>query len=371
MIEDSSNQHITRLTPLGAILALIEAKTVAVPHRQCAPAAALGAILARDVTVPVLPRQPLALRDGYAVEAAATTGASSYAPISLATVPSRVDTGEPMPPGTDAVALLDAIVMHRDRAEAIAAVDAGEGVLAAGADAMPEAPLRRAGERLRGLDTIIMSAAGIADVTVRQPRLCIACGSERRTPLIDAARAMLVRFGTAGGAIVLDDGASLDGALADERAEAVIAVGGTGSGTRDMSVETLAKRGRVETHGIAVSPGETAAFGWVGARPVLLIPGRLDAVLAVWLLIGRHILAKLAKGKVDDMSSLLPLKRKVASAIGLTELIPVRCSGGMAEPLASGYLSFSALTQSDGFVVVPADSEGFASGMQVAVTPWP
>ncbi len=55
----------------------------------------------------------------------------------------------------------------------------------------------------------------------------------------------------------------------------------------------------------------------------------------------------------------------------MTELIPVSCADGMAEPLGSGYLSFTALARSDGWIVVPADSEGFAAGTQVAVTPWP
>ena len=50
---------------------------------------------------------------------------------------------------------------------------------------------------------------------------------------------------------------------------------------------------------IAVSPGETAAFGFVGTRPVLLMPGRLDSALAIWLLIGRHIIAKLSGGRVE------------------------------------------------------------------------
>ncbi len=68
---------------------------------------------------------------------------------------------------------------------------------------------------------------------------------------------------------------------------------------------------------------------------------------------------------------MLPLKRKVTSTIGMTELVPVRCAGGMAEPLASGYLSFMALAQSDGWIVVPAESEGFPAGAQVAVRPWP
>ena len=375
MARDSSNQpsgsqRITRLTPLGSILALIDAKVAAVAPRRCAPAAALGATLAEDVVAPMLPRQPLALRDGYAVDAAATTDASSYAPVPLTAAPLRVDIGEDLPPGSDAVAPFDAIVLRGGGAEAIAAVAAGEGMLPAGADAMWHEPLRRAGERLRGLDTIIMSAAGIAEVTVRQPRLHITRGSARKSPLIDAARILLERLVSAAGGRVLDNAASLDAALADEEAEAIIAIGGTGSGRNDKSVEILAKRGRVDAHGIAISPGETAAFGWAGTRPVLLIPGRLDAVLAVWFLIGRPLLAKLSGGGVDNAPALLPLKRKAASAIGMTELIPVRCSGGMAEPLASGYLSLSALTQSDGFIVVPADGEGFAAGTEVAVTPW-
>jgi molybdopterin molybdotransferase len=51
--------------------------------------------------------------------------------------------------------------------------------------------------------------------------------------------------------------------------------------------------------------------------------------------------------------------------------VPVVCADGMAEPLGSGYLSLRALTRSDGFIVVPADSEGYAAGTPVAVRSWP
>ena len=111
-------------------------------------------------------------------------------------------------------------------------------------------------------------------------------------------------------------------------AHAGFVIGGTGSGRGDASVRTLTQFGRVEAHGIAVSPGETAAFGFVGTRPVLLMPGRLDSALAIWLLVGRHIVAKLAGGSVEDTPNMLPLKRKVTSTIGLTELVPVRCADG-------------------------------------------
>jgi molybdopterin molybdotransferase len=371
MAFDSSTQRIVRLTPLGAVLALIESEVVAVKPRSCALGSALGATLAEDVVASERPPHPIALRDGYAVEAAAVADASSYAPILFVLPPHRVDTGEPMPARTDAVAPLDAVTMRGERAEAIAAVAPGEGVLPAGGDAPPRAVLRRAGEHMRALDIAVAASVGIAEVTIRMPRLRFALGSARKTSLIDAAFVLLTSLATKTGAVVVGEPGSLDAALADEDADAVIAVGGTGSGRDDDSVLTLAKRGRVEVHGIAISPGETAAFGWTGARPVLLIPGRLDAALAVWQLIGRPLTAKLAGNSAADASVMLPLKRKAASTIGLVELIPVRCADGMAEPLGSGYLSLAVLTGSDGFIVVPADSEGFAAGAQVAVRSWP
>lgn len=367
----SSIQRIARLTPLASVLALIEARVGAVGPRLCGPTQALGATLAQDVTVPELPARAVALRDGYAVEAAAITDAGAYAPLPFATMPRRVDAGDAMPPGTDAVAPLDAVVVRGDRAEAVAAVAPGEGVLPTGTDAAAQMLLGRPGTILRALDIAAMTAAGVRDVSVRSPRLRLARGSAAQSSFIDAALTLLADLIAKAGGNVLGDAISLEPALTDQEADAVVAIGGTGSGRNDGSVRFLAARGRVEVHGIAISPGETAALGWVGPRPVLLLPGRLDAALSGWLLVGRYLLARLASGTVEEATRPLPLKRKVASAIGLTELVPVVCADGMAEPLGSGYLSLRALTRSDGFIVVPADSEGYAAGTPVAVRSWP
>jgi molybdopterin biosynthesis enzyme len=282
-----------------------------------------------------------------------------------------IDVGEPLPSGADAILPLDAVTLRGHRAEAVASVAAGEGVLPAGADATPQTPLRRAGECMRAIDIAVMRAAGIKEVTIRVPHIHIVHGGEARSPAILSALTTLIRVAGEAGGVVTGQSITLESALNDKQSGAVIAVGGTGSGRRDAAVHTLARLGRVEAHGVAMSPGETTAFGFAGERPVLLVPGRLDAALAVWLLIGRHIVAKLAGGSVEDMPAMLPLKRKVTSTIGMTELIPVSCAGGMAEPLASGYLSLTALARSDGWVIVPAESEGFAAGTQAAVRAWP
>jgi molybdopterin biosynthesis enzyme len=125
----------------------------------------------------------------------------------------------------------------------------------------------------------------------------------------------------------------------------------------------------VEFHGVGLIPGETAAFGFVGARPVLLLPGRLDAAIAAWLVIGRRWLARLSARSEAEVLVTAELTRKVASTLGMAEVVPVRCEGSNAEPLASGYLSFSALARASGWILIPAESEGYPAGTRVAVRP--
>jgi len=375
MAKDTSNQHsgiqrISRLTPLRAILALIESRVSPVKARKCATAAAAGFTLADDVVTAERPTSSIALSDGFAVDAAAVADAGPYAPALLPALPQWIEAGQSLPIGTDAVAPLDAITQRGERVEVIVPVLAGQGILPAGGDAAAQTVLRRAGERMRDIDCAVAAAVGFAELNVREPRIWIARGRAATTPLIDAGLAMLARFVGKSGATNHGELTDLHEALARDEADAVIALGGTGGGRDDESVRTLARLGRVEADGIAVAPGETAAFGFAGERPVLLMPGRIDAALALWLLIGRRLVAKLAGGGVADTPTIMPLKRKATSTIGMTELIPVSCADGMAEPLGSGYLPFTALARSDGWIVVPADSEGFAAGAQVAVTLW-
>jgi molybdopterin biosynthesis enzyme len=134
----------------------------------------------------------------------------------------------------------------------------------------------------------------------------------------------------------------------------------------------LATQGRVVAHGIAISPGETTAFGMIDHRPVLLLPGRIDAAVAGWLTLGCPLVDRLsASGDASDPSTVARLARKVASPIGLVEIVPVRITGGHAEPIASGYWSLAALATTDGWILVSANSEGLPAGSEVVIRPWP
>jgi molybdopterin biosynthesis enzyme len=104
---------------------------------------------------------------------------------------------------------------------------------------------------------------------------------------------------------------------------------------------------------------------------VLLVPGRVDSALAVWLTLGRFLLGRLAATSERERTTICALTRKVASPLGMTEVVPMRCRDGTAEPLASGYLPAQALAQADGWVLVPAGSEGYPAGAEVMVRPLP
>jgi molybdopterin biosynthesis enzyme len=362
-------QTIARLTPLADVLALIAREVRQVVPRDVAIEQALHATLAADVVAKLRPTAPLALIDGWALASELTRDAGGYAPAPLPRMPPRVDAGQPLPQGADCVAPLDTVVVKNGRSEVLAPAKAGDGVLARGADSDGTTAMRRTGERLRAVDVAALSAAGETTVSARVPRLRVVA-ARSDTILANVARLIANDAARHRAAVDAANGDFAE-ALDDDEADAIMVIGGTGSGTNDRSVQTLADKGRVVIHGIGLSPGETAAFGFVGVKPVLLLPGRLDAALAVWLTVGRYLLWTLAGATEREMAEIAILSRKVTSTVGLAEFVPVRRADDKIEPLATKYLPFSALVRSHGWILVPADSEGYSAGAQVPLWPWP
>jgi len=104
---------------------------------------------------------------------------------------------------------------------------------------------------------------------------------------------------------------------------------------------------------------------------VLALPGRLDAALAAWHLLGQLMLARLAGSREPEWQRTARLTHKVSSTVGLSELVPVRCKGRFATPIASGYVPLSALAQANGWILIAPESEGYPASTEVMVRPWP
>jgi molybdopterin biosynthesis enzyme len=371
MFGEPENQRITQLMPLQDVLALIDEASRPVAPQLLAVATAVGGVLTVDAAIQYpVPATALALRDGWAVAAEETNDGSAYAPAPLP-VALRVDAGAPMPNGTDAVAAIDAVTVRGGVMHALAPVAPGDGVLPVGGDLAAGTTLLQRGQLLRHHHVAVLAAAGFEAVSIREPHIRIV-GARPETDTIVQFAANCI-----GGAVSREGGIGttydlpLAHAIADEGADAVVIIGGTGSGENDTTVRTLAAFGEIKAHGIALCPGETTAFGVAGGRPVLALPGRLDAALAVWHLLGSRLMARLCDRDELLATRSARLTRKITSTVGLSELIPVRCDGGSATPIASGYLPLSSLAQADGWVLVAANSEGFPAGSEVVVRPWP
>jgi len=312
-----------------------------------------------------LPHAAIALVDGWAVRAETVADAGAYAPMLLVPAPSWVDAGDAMPRDTDAVLPPDAVTDDAGGAQAHAAATVGDGVLAAGADAAPDRPLRLAGERLRAVDVAALQAAGIARVLVREPRVRVVA-----MPGCDAVALAISRGVAAHGANVIFVRA-LERALADEQTDIVIAIGGTGAGRKDGSVAMLARMGEIAIHGFGIAPGETAALGAVKGHPVLMLPARLDAALSGFLIVGEALLRRLTGAATSETAMPVTLTRKIVSTVGLAEVVPVRRVAGGLEPLAMGHWPIQAIARADGWVLVPPESEGFAAGTQLEMRAFP
>ena len=354
----NDRQRITSLTPIAQVLTRVATLAHPVAPRELALADAEGRVLAADVSVTApVPTAPVALTDGWAVRADQVADAGPYAPVLLDPAPRWVDAGTRMPRETDAVLPPDAVA----GTEVQAAATAGDGVLAAGSDA--DRLLRLAGERLRAVDSAALQAVGISRVSVREPRVrVVSIGADG--PALAVARGVAAQGANV---IFVRD---LARALAED-ADAVVAVGGTGAGRNDASVTQLARAGQLDIHGFGLSPGESAALGSVRRRPVLLLPARLDAALAGFLVVGVTLLRHLTGAITSQPEMPLTLTRKIVSTVGMAEVVPVRRNPEGIEPLASGHWPMQALTRADGWVLVPAESEGFAAGAQLAMRTFP
>jgi len=363
-----TSQRVTRLAPLSDALARISVLASPVAARSLDVSSAIGRVLAADVVAPVpRPKTAIALRDGYAVRAESVADAGAYAPIALTTGPAWVEVGEPVSGPADAVLEPEAVAVNGGVTQVLLPVGSGEGVLAAGRDVAEGEILRRTGECLRGIDAAVLQAVGASRVAVRVPQVRIICANPSMSAANDfvapllagairkaGACAQIVRIGA--------ENLALERAITEADTDAIVTIGGTGRGRQDQTMRTLAALAALEIHGIGLTPGTTAGLASLAGRPVLCVPGRLDAAVAAFLVLGRHLLARLSGRASVEPGTQAIVGRKIVSAIGLAEVVLVRHGTAGVEPVAREAFPWAALAGAEGWILVPANSEGLAPG---------
>ena len=326
---------------------------------------ALRSIAAEMPPLAASPARDVAAADGFALSSRDLVGASSYSPLQLASMPRWVEAGDVMPEGCDCVLDADALDPSGPIAQVVAEAVPGQGVRRAGSDIAAGSSVAVAGRRILPRDLLLARAAGLATLRVRRPRLHIVNipgGSLAAELIAESAR-------NAGADVVVStaaarDAASIADALDAAGCDLLITVGGSGVGRSDATVLALANRGKLIAHGIALQPGRTSAVGRIGVTPVLVLPGAPDQAFAAWWTLGLAALDCLS-GRRPRKTLSLPLARKIASPVGIAEIVLLERHQGAWITLAAGELSLQAIARAEAWLVVPGGAEGFAAGTPV------
>lgn len=363
-----------------------------------------GRILAEDITstmdVPPFDRSAM---DGYALRGGESVGASSYNPLAFRlcgqSLPGnpyegkvapgeavRIMTGAPLPTDVDAVVPAEYAAEKNGQVEITAPIAPGKHVGRRGEDIREGSVVLSAGRRLRAQDVGLLASIGIDRAKViRRPRVeILATGDELVSPgqtkglhqIYDSNSSMLDGLSRRDGAEVIamqhlaDQRERIRQAMLDSTADVILISGGSSVGSEDHAPTLLAELGELAVHGVAMRPSSPAGFGRIGDRLVFLLPGNPVSCLCAYDFFAGRAIRRLGARRSEwpYTFSEETLTRKIVSAVGRVDYCRVRqCDEGV-EPLAlSGASILSSTSRADGFVIVPAASEGYAPGQRVGV----
>src|SRR3989339_1125214 len=362
-----------------------------VPVAAAAGRVTAGPVMARRSS----PAAHQAAMDGFAVAAAGTFGATPDRPRQLAIGREAfpINTGHVMPPGTDAVIMVEQVP------------DPEADPITVEAPTFPWQHVRRVGEDLVTGEMVLpegveitpwaqgaLLAAGVTRVMVRRrPRVAIIpTGTELvqvteldqdlpegRLPEFNSTILAGLVAETGGVAavmpIVRDDPGGLAAALEEAIAEAdmVLINAGSSAGTEDYTYQAIDSLGEVLVHGVAMMPGKPTVLGVVAGKPVIGNPGYPVSAVLSFEQFAAPLIAGMAGRRLAPRPTLTVYPaQNLPSKPGLTEFIRVTLGRVgdkiIATPLPRGAGTITSLVRADGLLVVPELSEGLEEDRPVS-----
>ena len=401
------------VTPEEALQTLLA--TAPVGTESLATIRCRGRVLAEDLFSRVdLPHFNRAAMDGYAVRAKDTFGASASLPAYLKVVGTvemgkeaaqivadgeamRISTGGMLPPGCDAVVMVE---YTEDSGSGMVEIQRGvspwQNVIQIGDDIRKGDLVFNCGRRLRAHDLGALTGIGVASLKVfNKPIVAListgdeivdvtaepAPGQVRNinqhslAGLIEEWGGELRDYG-----VVRDDRDALEAMMRDalQDADLLLLSGGSSVGARDITLDAiLALPGaRIHFHGVSVSPGKPTLFGTACSKPVLGLPGYPVSALVIFDLFAVPLLRKLS-GETQAQAGRTRktihavLTTNIDSPSGREDYVRVTLSerGGRlyAAPLPNKSGAIFTLVKADGMIRIGLNQEGVEEGEEVEV----
>ncbi|MEI7884631.1 MAG: molybdopterin biosynthesis protein [Clostridia bacterium] len=380
-------------------VAIIEQELRAVTIEIIPTTEALGRITASASYAKLCsPHYNASAMDGIALSAALTFGATETTPVVLSSEQFVVvDTGDPLPQGSDSVVMVEDII------------NLPTGAVKLYSAAVPWQNVRQIGEDICAGDMLLPSyteitpaamgailAGGVLELAVVKLPIVgiIPTGDEIVAPsanpqigeIMEFNSTIFAGFITQWGCIpkiypIVKDNRELITAAIEQalnECDVVILNAGSSAGREDFAKEIIAKFGRVLYHGIAIKPGKPAILAISQGKPILGVPGYPVSGIIVLDKILKPVLAKLTKRAIEPSRMIqASLAVKVNSSLKYQEYVRTRLGivekKWIAVPLNRGAGVVTSFVKADGMLEIPQNTEGYEAGTEVEISllrPW-
>jgi molybdenum cofactor synthesis domain-containing protein len=340
--------------------------------------------------------------DGYAVRAEDTFGANRYEPKTLRVidkvytgeVPTKpvdagtaieIATGAPLPQGADAVVMVEETEKAGEAVRILTPVYPRQNVGRQGADIVVGQTVITRESVLNPSRIGALAALGVGDVEVyAKPTVAIlSTGNEIADPGQELKPGQIYDINkfTLSTIIAEHGGVPMPFATAQDTIEALEAAidacaecdmlvfsGGSSVGERDLILDVIKRKGDIVFHGIAVKPGKPTVFGTINGKPMFGMPGYPTSCLsnAYMLLVpALRAMARLAPRHTATLT--LPVGQRIVSTTGRHQFYTVKIVDGQAMPAFKASGDITSMSQADGYIEIPAQTDIVEKGETVEV----
>ncbi|MDD1723912.1 MAG: molybdopterin biosynthesis protein, partial [Methanospirillum sp.] len=382
--EEQKSMRYFRLTSLpDALKQLQERFTFSTRVTRIPVQDSFGKITAEAIISPLsVPGAHLSAMDGIAVKSIETIGATEQKPVTLTGV-ARVNTGNIIPDGYDAVIMIEDVVEENGTYQIRSSAHPWQHIRPIGEDIVVTEMIIPRLSRIRAVDIGAMTSYGISEVPVLDLKVAlIPTGSEivpvgsipRPGQVIESNMHMASAFITAAGAtvthypIVPDDPDLIRTVIerATEDHDIIIVSAGSSKGTKDYTAPVISDLGTVFVHGVAIKPAKPVILGEIRNKPVIGMPGYPIACYTILREIIQPLLGWYGFTLPEPEGIQARITSAVQSSIGTDEFV-LATVGKIRDtwvtvPLSRGSGVQMSMVRSNAFLKIPADLEGLEAG---------